>query len=172
MPDLYDECESVLGPSTYCFTERVSGSKGTGIPLNAAAMTARTEIMGLLASWASLVISERRLSAAPARTVSGLSSFLAAHLNWLVAHPAAEDFAEEVCGAVRTAHTAAQPAPSLHIELGTCVQPGCESALYATGRAGDDRPTHQVRCGAGHVWSARDWLLVAHRLEQTGRPAQ
>ena len=149
----------------------MSGSKGTGIPVNAAAMTARSEIMSLLASWAGLVISERRLSSAPRRTVSGLSSFLATHLNWLVAHPAAEDFAEEVCGAVRMAHAAAQPAPSLHIELGTCVQPGCESALYATGCAGDDRPVHQVRCGAGHAWSARDWLLVAHRIGQTGRGA-
>ena len=129
--------------------------------------------MALLASWAGLVISERRLSAAPRRSVTGLSSFLATHLNWLVAHPAASDFAEEVCGAVRMAHTAAQPAPSLHIELGTCIQPGCESALYATGRTGDDRPMHQhqVRCGAGHAWSARDWLLVAHRLEQSGRGA-
>ena len=171
LPALYDECESVLGNSTYHLTERVSGSKGTGIPLNTHAMTARSEIMALLASWAGLVISERRLAAAPARTVSGLASFLAAHLNWLVAHPAAEDFAEEVCGAVRMADTAAQPAPSLHIELGTCVQPGCESALYATGRAGDDRPMSQVRCGAGHAWSARDWLLVAHRIGRDGSGA-
>lgn len=171
LPALYDECESVLGNPTYHLTERVSGSKGTGIPLNTHAMTARSEIMALLASWAGLVISERRLAAAPARTVPGLSSFLAAHLNWLVAHPAAEDFAEEVCGAVRMAHTAAQPGPSLHIELGTCVQPGCDSALYATGRAGDDRPMSQVRCGAGHVWSARDWLLVAHRIGRNGSGA-
>ena len=171
LPELYEECESALGHSTYHLTQRVSGSKGTGtgIPLNAAVMAARTEIMALLASWAGLVISERRLSAAPTRSVSGLSSFLATHLNWLVAHPAAEDFAEEVCGAARKAHTAAQLAPSLHIELGTCVQPGCGSTLYATGRAGDGRPKHQVRCGAGHAWPARDWLLVAHRLENRGR---
>jgi hypothetical protein len=173
LPELYDECESALGhSSSYAFTERVSGSRGAGIPVNPAAMTARSEIMGLLASWASLVLSERRLSGAPTRSVSGLSFFLAAHLDWLVAHPAAADFAEEVCGAVHGARSASRPGPSLHIELGTCVHPGCESALYATGRAGDDRPpAHQIRCGAGHAWSARDWLLVAHRLEQSGRGA-
>ncbi len=60
----------------------------------------RAEIRDTLASWADLIV-EGRTVRTPRRTVPALAAFLRCHLEWLAAHPAAEDAAADVealCG--------------------------------------------------------------------------
>ena len=67
LPDLYRKCEELLvnAPSRQPW-ER---------PCNAAAAAVRSEILGTLASWSGLVVSERRVGRGPCRTAADLLPF-------------------------------------------------------------------------------------------------
>jgi hypothetical protein len=132
----------------------------------------RSDIVAILASWSGLVVTERAVARPVRRDVGMLAAFVGAHLDWLLAHPAAADFAEEVTTLARAARRAAQPGARIHLELGQCVRPGCESPLFATTHGdGGTALTGHVRCDSGHVWQAHQWLPLAHRLARSGRPA-
>ncbi len=167
MPGLYRECEELLvtAPSRE-LRERISGRRVRTMPFNTAVATVRSEILGTLASWSGLVVSERRIASRPRRTAADLSSFLVRHLDWLAAHPAAGDFAHEVRTTASTARMSTKPAPSTLIELGPCTQPGCDQVIHASVQQSGDRTVHQVGCAAGHQWETHQWLLLAHQLRQ------
>lgn len=165
------ECELALAHPPLRFGERTSGTRGTGIPLNVEAVDARSQLMGVLASWAALVASERGIDS-PQRTPQALADFLRTHLVWLVAHSTAADFTHEVTALARSARRAARPNPVLRVELGPCVYPGCDSVMYSPVRAADAKLSKDVQCEAGHAWPPHQWLLLAHRLKQLEQSAQ
>jgi hypothetical protein len=162
LPALYDECGEELIPSPVSqIRERITGGRHNALPYNAAAGGARSEIMGLLASWSELVVSERRLTEVPRRTTAALASFLLRHLDWLTGHVAACDLAVEVVEAVKSARNSIQAVACDGFEVGTCVRPGCESPIYVSARAAGSRVLRKVSCSAGHTWEAHEWLLLA-----------
>lgn len=167
LPALYEEClEMLANVPVGQLRERVSGGRSRGAPLNTAAITARSVIMGTLASWSGLVVSERRISDRPYRTAEGLSSFLIGHLDWLAVHPAAGDFADEVATTADTARRSTGTADRM--ELGPCAQPDCDQVIFADRQQVGEHTVRRVRCEAGHVWEAHQWLLLAHQMR---RPA-
>jgi hypothetical protein len=173
LPQLYQACEQLLINTPLQQLERVNGRGGSTIPLNASVATLRSEIMGTLASWSGLVVSEQRISRPPNRTAADLSAFLVRHLDWLAGHPAAGDFADEVCAMVSTARMRAVVTTSTRIELGSCTQPGCDEVIRASFQYWEGRAVHQVGCGSGHRWETHQWLLLAQQLrgsEDTGAP--
>lgn len=172
LPGLYDDCGYELIPSQVSqIRERITGGRHYTIPYNSAVASARSEIMGVLASWAELVVSERQIDAIPRRTASALTSFLLRHLDWLTAHAAACDFAEEVSNAAQSARNSIQARPS-GFEVGPCVRPGCDNKIYVAAREVGNRVLHQLRCSAGHTWEAHEWLLLAHELEASQSAAR
>ncbi|SFW78349.1 hypothetical protein [Amycolatopsis australiensis] len=172
LPRLYDDCESLLIAAPRALTEKVSGRFVKDAQLNDTAVSVRSDMVAILASWAGLVTAERAVTRPARRDVATLASFVAAHLDWLLAHPAAADFVDEVTTLARAARQAAQPGARIHLELGQCVRPGCESALFATTHGdGGTSLTGHVRCESGHVWKAHQWLPLADRLAKTRRPA-
>ncbi|OZM71928.1 hypothetical protein CFN78_17425 [Amycolatopsis antarctica] len=89
---------------------------------------------------------ERRTAGPVGEGWSPHAAYLLAHLDWLTAHPAASEFADEL-----TALVAALPEAERRVELGPCARPGCGAPVHATVRAdGSLRP--QIACGAGHFW--------------------
>ncbi|MDR3036625.1 MAG: OvmZ protein [Kitasatospora sp.] len=164
LPGLFEECALALTPAAGRPKERVSGTRGTGLPLDEAALAARTEVLAVLRCWTALVVGEQRSRAPEQQTVPALVRFLTDHLDWLAAHPAAADFADEVTALVSAADRAAHPDTALRLELGPCVQPGCDGVMFSTARAGDSAPGRKVRCGAGHFWPPHQWLLLARGM--------
>ncbi|MFG3106234.1 hypothetical protein [Streptomyces tendae] len=167
LPKLYLATETALArPARPMATERVSGSKYHGLPVNEAAVAARSDLLHLLAAWAGLVVDEFRLAAPARRTVDELAVFLARHLDRLLAHPAASDFIVELDAAGRAARRAVNGGPTRTVSVGSCPHPGCDSRVTVRFHAQDTTP-HLVRCDVGHSWPARDWLLLAHMLDRT-----
>lgn len=159
LPRLYAACEHALGPVTSGFRQRVSGSKNVGMALNERAMEARSEMVGVLASWADMVVGERSASAPRGRTVRDLAGFVAGHLDWLLAHPAVDDFVSEIVMVEEAALRAVEGGGTSR-ELGRCLEPGCDSAVQSGVLPGGD---FAVSCGTGHVLTPQQWLLLGRR---------
>jgi hypothetical protein len=172
LPEIYDDCESALHPRRNPTLQRVSGSRqSTGIRLDEGAITARSTIVGFLASWAGLVADERPAGKPAHRNPGALADFLLAHLNWLLAHPTAADFAEEIAKITHHARRSAYTQPALRIDLGQCIHSDCSAAMTTAPSTGDGRRTREVSCTAGHSWQPHQWLLLSRQIQQT-RPGR
>ena len=144
--------------------QRVAGGGSTGLVLDERVSTARRDILAVLASWAGLVADERGLVRRPGRDAGELAAFLAVHLDWLLAHPAGASFLSELRDAAAGAAAAvggSDGGPG--VELGRCVEEGCDQMMVAARAEGS--PGLSVRCAAGHAWAPRQWLRLARRLE-------
>lgn len=174
LPDLYRDCERVLGgAAAKGLRERTSGGPlPTGLPFNAAAAEARAAILGLLGSWSGLVAQERRLTP-PERGIGTLSVFLLRHADWLAAHPAAAEATREVARLVTRARRVAHPEQVRRVDLGACVEPDCGGRLSATVRAGAPAAYPAVSCDADplHTWAGHQWTQLRRRMPRPGTAA-
>ncbi|SHN06625.1 hypothetical protein [Actinacidiphila paucisporea] len=161
LPRLYAACEDALGPALGGFRQRVSGSRSMGMALNERAMDARSDMVTVLASWSDMVVGERRASAPRGRTVRDLATFVAAHLGWLLAHPAADDFVSEIVTVEKAARQAVDAGPAPR-ELGRCPEPECTSPVRSSAQPGE---VFAVSCGVGHVLSPQQWLRFGRRAD-------
>jgi hypothetical protein len=161
LPKLFDRCESLLVSFPRAFAPRVAGGGTSGLVLDERVTDARRDIVAVLASWSGLVADERRVRR-PGRDAAELSAFLAVHLDWLLAHPAGPCFAEEVLAVASTAREVSRSGPGPAVELGRCVEEGCDHPMVATRGTSSD---FEVRCAAGHSWRPRQWLSLARQLK-------
>lgn len=157
---LYRDCGSLLVRPRYGFLERTSTFRGGGISLNEAAVEVRGEILAVAASWAALVVDERRLAARPRREVPPLTEFLLAHVDWLSRHPAAADAYAEIARVVSKAETCATSSRN-HIDLGPCSAADCEGIVRVTFHS----RTTDVSCEHGHRPMPDEWLELAQRTK-------
>lgn len=166
---MYTQCEEALVASTQSpsFVIRVSGSKERGISLDEHVLEARMAIEGILSSWARLVADERGIRSLGAEdlNVAHLARFLLAHLDWMAAHPAATDFAQEIHDLTAKVRRSSQVSADLsRMHLSECVVPGCPGTLgVRVGRGGK----REIWCELGHTWTAEQWLLLSRQLNST-----
>ena len=174
LPEIYDDCESVLHPRRNPTMQRVSGSRQSpGIRLDEGAITARSSIVSSLATWAAMVADERAVTKPAHRSPGSLADFLVTHLNWLLAHQTAADFAAEISELTHHARRSAYSQPSLRIDLGQCVHSDCNAAMTTSPSAPHDgRRTREVSCTAGHSWQPHQWLLLSRQIQQTRQVQQ
>ncbi|MFF8971319.1 hypothetical protein [Streptomyces sp. NPDC014995] len=172
---LYEECGLLLAGSDRPRDRTSGGGSLPGLPFNTAAAEARTVILGVLRSWAGLVVEERGV-AAPRDTVAGVVGFLVRHAGWLAAHDAAGELSAEVARAVRRARYVIDPSPGRGMRLGACVVADCEGALTAVVRVDRADPPVEIRCAAvpSHRWSAQEWMALGRGAStgRTERPAE
>jgi hypothetical protein len=168
IPPLYEDCAQAMSQAPRAHVrERVSGSR-TAHTVNEAAVETRVRIQAVLASWAGVVVDERRLTAR-GDDVGRLAGFLADHLDWLAGHPGADDFVTEIDELVAAALRVIDTRPARGIELGSCVEPDCDGRLVARAPVRGAGAPH-VGCDTGrHAWRPDQWLLLRHRLDRTGR---
>jgi hypothetical protein len=156
------------------FTQRVAAGGTSGLVLDERVTSARRDILAVLASWSGLVADERGLARRPGRDAGELTAFLAVHLDWLLAHPAGASFLSELRDAAASAAAAVRGSgDGLGVELGRCVEEGCDQIMVAARGGGSSSSSGlsessglSVRCAAGHAWAPRQWLRLARRLEQ------
>jgi hypothetical protein len=177
LPRMYDECGLLLGGSDRPRERTSGGGSSPGLPFNTAAAEARAVILGVLRSWAGLVVG-KRVVAPPRDTVAGVVQFLIRHAGWLAAHEAAGELSEEVERAVRRARYVIDPSPGRGMRVGTCVVAHCEGELTAVVRVDRADPLVEISCAAvsSHRWSAQEWMGLSRgasedRTERPVRPA-
>lgn len=139
LPRLYDECGLRLGGSDRR-REKISGGPLPGMPFNTAAADARTSIVSVLRSWASLVVDERQVGMPPVAVtgaaaggvagaavggVARLAEFLIRHSGWLTSHGAAGELSDEVATLVRQAQRVIDPSQLRRVPIGDCVEADC-----------------------------------------------
>ena len=172
LPELYHDCESLLVRFPPAFAQRVAGGGSAGLFLDERVTDARRDIVALLASWSGLVADERGVTRPGRRDVTELSRFLAVHADWLLAHQVGSCFAEELLAVAASAREVSRSGPSRDIELGRCVERGCDNTMTAIRGADGTSSSVEVRCAAGHVWQACQWLQLARQLRgRSGVPA-
>ncbi|AVH55980.1 hypothetical protein C4B68_09580 [Streptomyces dengpaensis] len=169
LPRLYEECGRLLGGSDRA-RERTSGGPLPGLPFNTAASDARSAITGVLRSWSSVVVDERRTSPPPT-SVEALAAFLARHCDWLTTHQAAAELSRETATLVRDAHRVVDPSPLRRVPIGPCVEADCRGVLVALVRPHRSEVPVEIRCDAAHDhrWSADEWLSLSRLLARETR---
>jgi hypothetical protein len=162
LPALFEMCAYMLDPRPNLMRERVSGHQPRGIALREAVVTVRTEIFGVMASWCSLVATERGVPGPDELAVRKLANFLAIHLHWLCAHPAAPDLVDELTELANAVSEALRPSAGFQVEVGRCLRPGCDRIVHAEAYREGSEP-YEVSCEAGHVWAPEHWLALWNR---------
>jgi len=155
LPELYEMCAYMLDVRPAKPQERVGGHRPRGIVLRDAAVSIRSDILCVLASWCSLAATERGVPGPDELSIPRLSTFTQVHFEWLTAHPAGADFTDELAELVDRAHAVLAPEPAAERPLGPCRNPGCDRTLRA-----DEHPPKRIRCEAGHEWPPEQWLLL------------
>ncbi|MCF2436234.1 hypothetical protein LV779_25360 [Streptomyces thinghirensis] len=148
------------------------------MPFNTAAAEARAAVVGVLRSWAAVVVDGRRIRLPQGTAhrssvmVGELADFLARHADWLMAHDAAGDVSEEVARLVRRARRVIDPEPLRRVTIGTCVEPDCRGGLTATVQPSRSQLPAEIICDAdqSHRWLGHEWLQLSRRLAQGRRP--
>jgi hypothetical protein len=167
LPGLYDDCEHALVGGPHGITLRVGrGRRATGISLREDAFKARSRILACLASWAALVADERTVPRPVRFHPVDLVAFLRTHLDWLLTHSAAADFAAEITDLTAYARRSRQHQEGRRRELGECVHPGCTAILSVTPANRDSKAAKEIRCAAGHVWQPHQWLQLSRQIQR------
>lgn len=163
-PALYDALQAALVAADGRSSDPVTHRKDPGLVLSEAALRARSSLRSLLVATIRMVIDERGLTRWPADEVPHMSTWLLAHVDWLAAHPAAEDFVAEWTAARTEARRAAYPSGTRRIELECC--PDCSGELIAWLRPADDLLPSVICCDGPeeHTWEPHEWQALGRRL--------
>jgi hypothetical protein len=169
-PALYAACEAALASSTGATEERVTHRRDPGLVLSEAALRARGAIRAQLVATVRMVVEERGLSRWPADNVPSMATWLLAHVTWLAAHPAAEDWVAEWTGLRSTARSAAYPSGTRRVDLEGCPEPSCPGVLVAWLRRDGDTLPSVIACtdDSEHVWEPHEWQALGRRLAGSG----
>lgn len=169
-PELFDEAAHALN-ATVKTSERVSGGRKPGIPLNSRAVEARAALRGLLAAWSELVADERRV-APPPRTVPAMAAFLGLHLDWLARHPAVGDLADELSAVAAELTRLTQTDGSWRVVVARCSHHDCDGDLEAWMQPRDSRLASEIKCTRNkeHVWPAQRWGSLRRYLTAVSHP--
>lgn len=130
-----------------------------------------------LRSWCQLVMDERDLHTAPqAQTGAGLARWLTTHADWLAAHEAGKDCADEMARHARLIRDLDRGYHARRFQLGPCVEDvhdeagvetyRCTGSLWALMRQEDDLLPDKVACDAveEHVWRPGEWARLGVRM--------
>lgn len=176
LPRFYRACGDVLGgtrmPSG--LRERTSGGPLPGLPFNTAAAEARTAMLAVLGSWASLVVEGRKVHP-PRRCVDEMVDFLLRHITWLCVHPAIGDATAEVAQLIHSARRVTELPDLRRVPVGSCPIRDCGGELTATIRGTAPASEAQIQCSTdpAHQWSSREWAQLRQltRATEGGAPS-
>jgi hypothetical protein len=167
LPQMYQACEQALEVRHQHSIRVAHGRRPTGICLDEATVAVRSETIGVLCAWCEMIVDKRGGPGPRSLDVRTLASFLQAHLDWLLTHTAAADFAEEIADLVMAARKVLNPVQERTIDLAPCPKDGCGQMIRANISTVQRRPGLQVCCDAGHTWQPRQWLDLRRQLDLT-----
>lgn len=171
----------------------VRGDHG-GITLADAAVEARQMIRAVLSSWSRMISEERgiRLPGAWRLTrladgvhgplnrawhvndiPAGMAAYIATHAQWLAAHPAAAEAADEMADLAQRSHAAAYPSGTRIIHIGACPaldgdQLPCQGQIRALLRREASLLPSAVACDHDqtHTWTPDQWRALGRHMSR------
>lgn len=163
LPAAYSACESLMAGYRSALQPRVSGSRARqGITLSDDLVHVRSDVLRVLSAWSGLVSDERSVPPPAQRRAPDLCRHLIHHLDWLLAHPAAAEFADEITTLNRAVHAALNRSrqPKVDLTVFRCAR--CEEPLeYRQGDVEVTSAASEIRCRSGHTWRPDQWLQLA-----------
>jgi hypothetical protein len=165
LPAQYDALAVALAPRNGR-TEQVTGTPERALPIDPAVADHREHIGRVLVSWSMLVAEERGINPPGGNAPSMTAPWLLVHLRWACAQPWIDDYADELTGLRRRAHSLLYPTGRRRVDIGDCVEPDCGGTLTATITRQDDLLPSSVDCDVNpeHSWSPSDWHALGRRL--------
>jgi hypothetical protein len=162
--DLHHELESALAAPERP-GEHTSGTPTHGTSINERALIMRAEIRHTMASWCRLIAEERGIGL-PADHIDAIGAYLALHREWLSAHPAAPDCADELASLAHRAHNVAYPSGARSFPVGPCPESGCEATVRVVLRRIDAVLPSELVCDAEqpHSWPASRWRELGRTI--------
>ena len=173
LPALHQACEAtLLGRGGTNGAGPVSGSQEPSWAVSDAPSHARQAIAVELHTWTRIVLDEGPWTVPPADTLTSLAAWLVARVDWCCARPWADEMARTIADTHREAWAAAYPNPARRIDLGPCVEAGCEGRLVAYVRPADSLLPATVDCDVDpeHTWPADQWQQLGRRAGIHMRP--
>ena len=153
--------------------ERVSGGGvARSLNLNERAIACRSQIHGVLSSWARIVVEERGWTP-PIDAPAALASFLRRDVEWLAAHPAAGEIAA-VFGELAHGepYRVAYPTGARSFDVAPCPirdEGGdwhCDGHIRVILRRTDSLLPSELVCSADgtHRWNSSAWVKLGRKL--------
>jgi len=144
----------------------VTGTKERALPIDPTVADHRSDIRGKLASWSALVAEEREIHP-PEATVERMSGWLLVHLRWSCAQPWVDEYAAELTAIRSRTMSLIQPSGRRRVEVGDCVEDGCDGVLTATIAPVDDLEfPSSIDCSHdwAHKWASSDWVKLGRKI--------
>lgn len=165
LPRQWDTLGRSLAPQSRTGPQ-VTGTRERALPINVAVADQREDIRGKLASWSVMIAEERGITPPGAGTPHVTAPWLLVHLRWACAQPWLDEYAAEIRQLRSRANALLYPTGRRRVEVGPCVEHGCDGTLTATIAPLDDLLPSSVTCDVdlAHTWSASEWHTLGRRL--------
>ncbi len=166
MPAHYDQLARRLAPGKG-HGPHVSGSRERALPIDPTVADHRTDMQAKLTSWAVMVAEERGIGTPRSSAVTVVAPWLLVHLRWCCAQPWVDEYAAELRSLRSRSFSLLYPSGRRRVEVGLCIEEGCEGGLSATVTRADDLLPSAITCSARpeeHFWPAADWHTLGRRL--------
>lgn len=143
----------------------VTGTRERALPIDPTVADHRSDIRGKLSSWSAMVSEERGINP-PLATVERTSMFLLVHLRWCCAQPWVDEYAEEMLAIRSRTMSLIQPSGRRRVEVGGCIEEGCDGVLTANISPVDTLLPSEVTCShdGEHLWSSGEWHTLGRKI--------
>ncbi len=165
MPAHFDALARALAPRAGTGPQ-VTGTRERALPIDPTVADHRTDLAAKLVSWALLVSEEREIGAPRSSEVSVVAPWLLVHLRWASAQPWIDDYATELRSIRSRSLSLLYPSGRRRVEVGACIEDGCDGVLTATIAPADDLLPSEITCShdAEHAWEASRWVALGRRI--------
>lgn len=166
-PARYDELARHLTPKATP-GEIVTGTKSRPLPIDVEVADHRADMLAKLRSWAGCLADVREVSPPRDQSVRGVAGFLLVHLRWAMAsdETLVKDMCKELHALSGKSWSLLQPSGRRRVEVGACIEDGCDGVLTATIAPTDDLLPSAITCShnGDHQWEAHRWVSLGRRI--------
>jgi len=143
----------------------VTGTRERALPIDPMVADHRSDIAGKLSSWSALISEEREIHP-PTATVERMSGWLLVHLRWSCAQPWIDEYAAELTAIRSRTMSLIQPSGRRRVDVGDCVEEGCDGVLTATIAPLGDLLPSEITCShsAEHFWPTARWDALGRKI--------
>lgn len=145
---------------------QVTGTRERALPIDPTVADHRSDLRGKLASWATMIAEERDIGGPGSYEVPLVSMWLLVHLRWACAQPWVDEYAGEVRSLRSRSLSLLYPSGRRRVEVGACIEVGCDGVLTATIAPIDDLLPSEITCShnAEHAYPASQWVTLGRRI--------
>jgi hypothetical protein len=164
-PARYDELAKHLTPKATP-GEIVTGTKSRPLPIDVEVADHRADMLSILRTQAGAIADMREVAPPKDQSVRGVAGFLLVHLRWAAARDVIESLSTDMAHIEGKTWALLQPSGRRRVEVGACIEDGCDGILTATIAPTDDLLPSAITCSHNgeHEWEAHRWVALGRRI--------